>query len=171
MDEEFKKKFNKHYKAFKVNDQNNVQELNVNEFEEILSKNCKKTEVPIHRLETEIIQLLDKLFEKTKSHNVIVDGEEIEPRIGYRLQKEYFSYINGHILSDDGEMYRSITIENNELLVQEELIIKNGKIQQAGINMFDFGFQTSTPTQQENFQEHLHHIREMLSQAVNRRLK
>ena len=43
MDEEFKKKFNKHYKAFKVNDQNNVQELNVNEFEEILSKNCKKT--------------------------------------------------------------------------------------------------------------------------------
>ena len=102
MDEEFKKKFNKHYKAFKVNDQNNVQELNVNEFEEILSKNCKKTEVPIHKLETEIIQLLDQLFEKTKSHNVIVDDrEEIEPRIGYRLQKEYFSYINGHILYDD----------------------------------------------------------------------
>ena len=170
MDEEFKKKFNKHYKAFKVNE-NNLQEFNVNEFQEILSKNCKKTEDPIHRLETEIIELLDKLFEKTKSHNVIVDGEEIEPRIGYRLQKDYFSYINGHILSDDGEMYRSITIENNQLLVQEELIIKNGKIQQAGINMFDFGFQTSTPTQHQKFQEDLGHIREMLSQAVNRRLK
>ena len=169
MDNKFKKNFNKNYKAFKV-DQNNLQELDVNEFEEILSKNCKKTEYPIHRLETEIIELLDQLFDKTKSHNVIVDGEEIEPIIGYTLQKDYFSYINGHILSNDGEMYRSITIENNELLVQEELIIKDRKIQQAGINMFDFGFQRSTPTQKEKFQEDLHHIRDMLSQAVIRRL-
>ncbi len=172
MDEEFKKKINKHYKAFKVNDQNNVQELNAEKFVENFNRICKKTEDPIHRLETEIIQLLDQLFEKTKCHNVIVDGEEIEPNIGYRLQKEYFSYINGHILMmRDGEMYRSVTIENNELVVQEELIIKDGKIQQAGMNMFNLGFQKSTPTQQENFQEHLHHIREMLSQAVNRRLK
>ena len=110
------------------------------------------------------------MFEKTKSHNVIVDGEEIKPIIGYRLQKDYSFYTNGHILSNDGEIYRSITIENNELLVKEELIIKDRKIQQAGINMFDFGFQRSTPTQQEKFQEHLHHIRDMLSQAVSRRL-
>ena len=66
-------------------------------------------------------------------------------------------------------MYRSITIENNELLVQEELIIKDRKIQQAGINMFDFGFQRSTP-KQKRFQEDLHHIRDMLSQEVIRRL-
>ena len=170
MDEEFKKKFSKHYKAFKVDDQNNVQELNAEKFVENFNRICKKTEDPIHRLETEIIKLLDQLFEETKCHNVIVDGEEIEPNIGYRLQKEYFSYVNGHILSDDGEIYRSITIENKELVVQEELIIKDGKIQQAGMNMFNLGFQKSTPSQ-ERFQEDLGHIRDMLSGAVNRRLK
>lgn len=170
MDDKFKKAFQKKYKAFKVDEYNKMKEVTAEEVDDILSKSCKKVEHTIDELETKIFESLDQLFKDKKSHMLIVDEEEIEPRIGYRFDKDYFSYINGHTLSDDNSIYRSITIEEKQLVVQEELLMKDRKIQQACINNFSLGFARSSPGEHEAFKNQLAHINQMLIQAVERKI-
>lgn len=169
MDEKFKKAFKEKFRAFQVDESNKMKEVTAEEVDDILSKSCKKVEHSIDALETKIFESLDQLFKDKKSHKLIVDEEEIEPMIGYRFDKDYFSYINGHTLSADNSIYRSITIEENQLVVQEELLMKDRKIQQAGINNFSLGFARSSPGEHEAFKNQLAHINEMLIQAVERK--
>lgn len=169
MDDKFKKAFKEKFKAFQVDKSNKMKEVTAEEVDDILSKSCKKVERSIDELETKIFESLDQLFKDKKSHKLIVDEEEIEPIIGYRLNREYFFYGDGHTLSDDNSIYRCITIEQNLLVVKEELVMRDRKIQQAGINNFSLGFARSSPGEHEAFKNQLAHINEMLIQAVERK--
>ena len=168
MDDQFKRAFKMKYKAFQVDQSNKIEELSADGVIDRLSKTCKKPEGSIDELETKIFESLDQLFKNRKSHKLNVDGEEIEPIIGYRLDREYSFYVDGHTLSDDNSIYRCITIEQNLLVVKEELVMRDRKIQEASINQFDLGVVRSS-REHKAFKENLDHINEMLIQAVERK--
>ena len=121
------------------------------------------------QLEADVHQLLGILFAETHTHSVKIDGVEIGVEEGSHPDEEYLMYINGHTLRTVGDTttYTCLTYLGR-IEMEEQLVIRNGRLTAALINTFDFGgVQTSAP-QNPDWRGKLSHIRDLLACSVRR---
>jgi hypothetical protein len=111
------------------------------------------------------------LFQHKRAHPVILDGNEIgTTTIGYKHDGDYFYYINGHTLEVSASkcVYKSLTYID-VIEPQETVWIQDMSV--VGIAIHNF-IDTSERVAPDNprFHGQLEHVRDMLEQAVLRRV-
>ena len=110
------------------------------------------------------------LFQHKRAHPVILDGNEIGTTIGYKHNGDYFHYINGHTIEVSASkcMYKSLTYID-VIEPQETVWIQDMSV--VGIAIHNF-IDTSERVAPDNprFHGQLEHVRDMLEQAVLRRI-
>ena len=109
-------------------------------------------------------------FQHKRAHPVILDGKEIGTTIGYKHNGDYFHYINGHTLDVSASkcVYKSLTYID-VIEPQETVWIQDMSV--VGIAIHNF-IDTSERVAPDNprFHGQLEHVRDMLEQAVLRRI-
>ena len=145
-------------------------EMPFEEAMKVLEAHRPKPAASILALEKDVIGMLFLLFQHKRAHPVILDGNEIGTTIGYKHNGDYFHYINGHTLEVSASkcVYNSLTYID-VIEPQETVWIQDMSV--VGIAIHNF-IDTSERVAPDNprFHGQLEHVRDMLEQAVLRRI-
>ena len=145
-------------------------EMPFEEAMKVLEAHRSKPTASILALEKDVIGMLFLLFQHKRVHPVALDGEEIGTTIGYKHNGDYFHYINGHTIEVPASkcVYNSLTYID-VIEPQETVWIQDMSV--AGIAIHNF-IDTSERVVPDNLRFHgqLAHVRDMLEQAVLRRV-
>ena len=144
-------------------------QLTKEQADHILSQQCPVPKKSPQQLESAILRLLEQLFDKTDTHNVTLDGNEIGVTEGSHPNQDYLHYINGHTrcVTNDCTIYTCLTYLTS-IEMEEQVILKDGMITCIMINTFNYaGIQTSGPGSPD-WHTKLAHIHDLLKSSVRR---